>query len=154
MLAKDSRNTWIRTLIAAVLFALAISPAKAQRAFAFRHVGIDAGLSHERVNNITMGSRGFLWVSTMWGLDNYDGYSISSVAPPDSLLCDGELLGAQEFGGDTMIVRHTQGYFLFIRSKMSFTPAEDFLRRNGAENKPDEVWVDGRITCGWWRGTT
>lgn len=144
MLAKDSRNTWIRTLIAAVLFALAISPAKAQRAFAFRHVGIDAGLSHERVNNITMGSRGFLWVSTMWGLDNYDGYSISSVAPPDSLLCDGELLGAQEFGGDTMIVRHTQGYFLFIRSKMSFTPAEDFLRRNGAENKPDEVWVDGR----------
>ncbi len=144
MHAKDSRNSWIRTLLTCVLFTLALSQAVAQRPFAFMHVGIDAGLSHERVNNIIKGSRGFLWVSTMWGLDTYDGYTISSVAPPDTLLNDGELLGAQEFGGDTMIVRSTQGYILFIRSKMTFTPADNFLRSNGAEGKPDEVWVDGQ----------
>ncbi len=143
MLAKDNRNQWIGMLLAIMLCACHITSASAQRAFAFRHVGLDAGLSHERVNNITKGSRGFLWVTTMWGLDNYDGYTVSSVAPPDTLLHDGELLGSQEFGGDTMIVRSTQGYILFIRSKMTFAAANNFLRSKGAKERPDEVWVDG-----------
>lgn len=110
---------------------------------AFRHVGMEAGLTHERVSSVCSGQRGFLWVSTLWGLDCYDGYSVSSFSVPDSVLRGGDVLGVQEYGADTMLVRMSTGVALFMRSQLAFSRADDFLRSHGAAAGVSDVWTDG-----------
>jgi len=42
--------------------------------FKFKHLSIDDGLSHSKVNVIFQDSRGFMWFGTNEGLNRYDGY--------------------------------------------------------------------------------
>ncbi|WP_295128646.1 hybrid sensor histidine kinase/response regulator transcription factor [uncultured Chitinophaga sp.] len=42
--------------------------------YQFSHVDIGQGLSNNQVNNIFRDSKGFMWFSTMSGLNRYDGY--------------------------------------------------------------------------------
>lgn len=112
--------------------------------FAFRHVGMEAGLSHERVNSVCAGGRGFLWLSTLWGVDCYDGYSITPFTLPDSVLRGGEVLSAQELGADSMLVRLSTGYAILVRNSLTFSRADSFLKVRGASSELNGVWVDGR----------
>ncbi|MCK7554772.1 hypothetical protein MKQ70_07060 [Chitinophaga sedimenti] len=58
-----------------ILFLLMRVPAIAQSDhFSFTHANITDGLSNNQVNNILQDSRGFMWISTMSGLNRYDGY--------------------------------------------------------------------------------
>ena len=43
---------------------------------AFKHLGIKEGLSDSQINFITQDSQGFMWFSTSYGLNRYDGYSM------------------------------------------------------------------------------
>lgn len=110
---------------------------------AFRHVGMESGLTHERVSSVCSGVKGFLWLSTLWGIDCYDGNAVTSFSMPDSVLRGGEVLGAQEFGSDTMLIRTSAGLALFMRSKLTFARADDFLRSRGATDEVRDVWTDG-----------
>ncbi len=132
----------LRALLLPLL--LCASLASAQPRFAFRHVGMESGLSHERVNSVCAGRRGFLWLSTLWGLDCYDGYTVTSFSIPDSILRGGEVLGAQEFGPDTMLLHLSDGYALLKRNTLTYSKADEFLRSRGATDSVSGVWVDGR----------
>lgn len=112
--------------------------------FAFRHVGMEAGLSHERVSSVCSGGRGFLWLSTLWGVDCYDGYSVTPFSLPDSVLRGGEVLSAQELGADSMLVRLSTGYAIFSRNSLTFSRADSFLKARGASPEFNGVWVDGQ----------
>ena len=135
--------TRVLSLVAALSLPIC-SIARGDAPIAFRHVGMEAGLTHERVNSVCSGQRGFLWVSTLWGLDCYDGYSVTSFAVPDSVLCGGDILGVQEYGPDTMLVRMSTGMALFSRSQLAFSRADCFLREHGAVGGKSDVWTDGR----------
>lgn len=130
-------------LFAAALLASICSSARGGYPVAFRHVGLEAGLTHERVSSVCSGRRGFLWVSTLWGLDCYDGYSVTSFAVPDTVLRGGDVLGVQEFGADTMLVRMSTGVALFSRDRLTFSRADRFLRAHGAADGASDVWTDG-----------
>ncbi len=137
-------STLRRLLLFSVSLWLCASAMRAGERFAFRHVGMESGLAHERVNSVCSGRRGFLWLSTQWGLDCYDGYSVSSFAVPDSVLRGGEVLGVQEFGADSMLVRLSNGFALFSRNNLTFSDADSFLRTRGAVGRVLGAWVDGR----------
>lgn len=135
-----------RVAVLTIFLITLIAPAlgQPQPRYAFRHVGMEAGLSHERINSVCVGRRGFLWLATHWGLDCYDGNTVTSFVVPDSLLHGSEVLGAQEFGGDTMIVRLTKGYVLLKRNSLTFCRADDFLASRGATKALYGAYVDGR----------
>lgn len=42
--------------------------------YGFRHLSKDDGISHDQINDIYQDSEGFMWISTAWGLNRYDGY--------------------------------------------------------------------------------
>lgn len=55
-----------------ILFLFVCSQADAQ--FRFFHLTSTEGLSHDHVNAIIQGKRGFIWIATDDGLNRYDGY--------------------------------------------------------------------------------
>lgn len=114
------------------------------RGIAFRHVGMEAGLTHERVNSVCSGRKGFLWLSTLWGVDCYDGNSVVAFAAPDSVLRGGEVYSVQEFGADSMLVRMSTGMAFFVRSQLAFSRADGYLSSVGALAGSSDVWTDGR----------
>lgn len=146
----------IRGLVIAALISLLLhsqagwaAPASS-RPFLFRHVGVEAGLSGSRVSDLMVDGRGFIWVSTIWGLDRYDGYEVSPVHVSGSL--DGEFFSAQELGPDSLLLKLAGGYALYSRSLMTFSSANAYFEACGATGRVDEAWVDGRqnlwMLCG------
>lgn len=120
------------------------------RSFLFRHVGIEAGLSGSRVSDLMVDGRGFVWASTIWGLDQYDGYEVSPAYVPDSL--QGEVFSAQELGPDSILIKMAGRYAIYSRSRMAFSYANAFFDACGAAGPVDDAWVDGRqnlwMLCG------
>src|SRR5512136_3114997 len=43
----------------------------------FKHLSVEAGLSHSTVNCILQDSKGFMWFGTDDGLSKYDGYNFT-----------------------------------------------------------------------------
>lgn len=62
----------VRVLVCLLL--IATGPAEAQRFF---HLTSTDGLSHDLVNGILKGTRGFMWIATRDGLNRYDGYNFT-----------------------------------------------------------------------------
>ncbi len=47
-----------------------------QSQYKFKHITIDQGLSHNRVTSVCQDSQGFIWMSTDYGADKFDGITI------------------------------------------------------------------------------
>lgn len=137
------RVTLCRCLLFAVLVATsACASAKQTAPIAFRHIGMESGLTHERVSSVCSGSNGILWVSTLWGIDSYDGSTVSSFSVPDSILRGGEVYTLQEFGPDSMLVRMSSGLAFFRRSLLSFTRADEYLKASGVPSGMTDIYTD------------
>ncbi|HZY81901.1 MAG TPA: two-component regulator propeller domain-containing protein, partial [Cyclobacteriaceae bacterium] len=61
----------------ALYFILLTQATYAQQTHRFFHLTSTEGLSHDHVNAIVKGSRGFIWIATDDGLNRYDGYQFN-----------------------------------------------------------------------------
>lgn len=129
--------------IAALTLFLCCGKAIASTSISFRHVGIESGASHPRVNDITIGNRGFVWVSTLWGVDRFDGDEVIPLAMPDHLTPATQIISTQELGADSLLVKTTTGFLLYSRSAAEFRPIGDLFTYSGAK-QADDAWVDNR----------
>jgi ligand-binding sensor domain-containing protein len=43
----------------------------------FEHIGVEEGLSNEKVTAILQDSKGYIWFGTFDGLNKYDGYTFT-----------------------------------------------------------------------------
>ena len=70
----------------------------------FEQIGIEQGLSNQKVNDILQDKNGFLWIATDNGLNKYDGYNfkVYKNVPDDpfsirhnkiNAICDSEIYG-------------------------------------------------------------
>ena len=66
------RIFWL-SLVAAVLFVCGPTGSAAQQ---IRHLGTTDGLSGRQTFNIVQDKKGFMWISTRFGIDRYDGQNI------------------------------------------------------------------------------
>lgn len=103
--------------------------------FRFKHLGIDNGLSHPDIRAVLKDSRGFVWVSTGFGLNRFDGYTVKSFFhdPRDttSLIDDG-ISRLFEAPGGMLVVQTSAGLNLYNSKKENFERhLEPFLSKYG-----------------------
>ena len=82
--------------------------------FQVTHVSENIGLSHQTVTNVMRDSRGFLWISTMDGLNRYDGKrnKIWRHVPGDSTtLSDSFIHAVTEFDDGSLWIATRNGGF-------------------------------------------
>lgn len=108
------------------------------QSFAFRHVGVESGLSHSRVSHLMLDSRGFVWASSQWGLDRYDGYELTPTPAPDTA----DVVSCHELGSDSVLVKTSRGFLVFCRSDMAFSRADSLFGVFGVGGGVDDAWVD------------
>lgn len=108
----------------------------------FRHVGIESGLSISKVNSLMRDAKGFVWASTAWGVDRYDGYEIRTLTLPDSLASSSEVLSVHELDSDSLLIKTTNGFLIYSRRCMTFAPAEPYFRARGTTANVEDAWVD------------
>lgn len=110
------------------------------QSFAFRHVGVETGLSHSRVSHLMLDSHGFIWASSQWGLDRFDGYELTPTPAPDT----SDVVSSHELGTDSVLVKTSRGFLVFCRSGMTFTAADSLFGFFDAPGAVDDAWVDLR----------
>ena len=114
---------------------------------AFRHLGVKDGLSNSQINHITKDSQGFMWFSTPYGLNRYDGYTfkkfLRNSKEPHSLP-ENNIEDVQE-NADGLLWVHTlrSGYAYYDPAKETFHPAAPLLQeRYGIPDAPTLMYID------------
>lgn len=114
--------------------------------FVFKHLGVNDGLSHSQINYITKDSQGFMWFSTTYGLNRYDGYSFkvfthNSKNPyslPENSIEDIQ----EDARGELWVHTAHLGYMYYDPEKETFQPAGPLLEKYGIPDAPYLMYID------------
>ncbi|MCC8411270.1 response regulator [Mucilaginibacter sp. UR6-1] len=92
--------------------------------YAFSHINVNTGLSHNNVTAFIKDSRGFLWIGTQNGLNRYDGNTFKlyqhDAANPKSL-SDNFIISIFDAPGDKFWIKTQSGYSIYDQSTESFS---------------------------------
>ena len=124
----------------------------------FEHIGIEEGLSNERVTTMLQDSKGFLWFGTFDGLYKYDAYSFTKYQKnpfdPNSLSHNFIYTIFEDKYG-TIWVSTFEGLCKFDRSTEKFTrykpsPDAKFSNPNISAIEEDSdgmIWAGSFLAC-------
>lgn len=145
-ISYSTLNAMKRTLLI-ILCLCSLTSLRAVNEFPFRHLRVNDGLSNSQINYITKDSQGFMWFSTSYGLNRYDGYSFKiftrNSKDPYSLP-ENNVDDVQE-GADGLLWVHTMhnGYVYYNPDKETFHPAGPLLREKyGIPDEPYLMYID------------
>lgn len=131
-----------------ILLILAVITGYAEETFRFRHITMADGLSDNQINHITRDSQGFMWFSTLHGLNRYDGYRFKIFAKSASHndIPNSFIHNVQEDATGTLWIRHNPyNYTCYDPHKEVMLDAEKVLAENyGITERITYVYV----TCG------
>lgn len=132
-----------------ILFILAfisstLSVCGQRKDISFKHITMDMGLSHNAVNDIYCDEKGFIWFSTVWGLNRYDGYKMKTFIHADDSISipDNYLMWVRDLSDGKKLVHHGSGYSFYDEYTERFADANRFLMTLGLEGHLDNVYVD------------
>lgn len=114
---------------------------------AFKHLGVSDGLSDSQINHITKDSQGFMWFSTSYGLNRYDGYTFKLFTrknkTPNSLP-DNFIDNVQEDANGLLWVHTSRlGYVYYNPEKETFHPVGPYLLEHyGIPEEPTLLYID------------
>ncbi len=137
-------------LILAILIAFLVSDVWGQPVFKKTRYALEDGLSHNTVMNMTMDSRGFLWIATMDGLNRFDGLEIKEYRPVSSdsnSISDNFIHGIHEHeNGNLWISTRDGGLNVFDPVTEKFALFSSGI--NNSANFPDRqismLWKDSK----------
>lgn len=114
----------------------------------FTHLTTKDGLSDNEINSVSRDSRGFMWISTAYGLCRYDGYSFKNFVKDDShgslpFYSVGKI--QEDASGNIWISTNSQRYAYFDTRKEAFIMAETVLaEKYGLQVNPKILFVDSK----------
>lgn len=119
--------------------------AQSQPYYDFKHITTQDGLSSHQVNDIYKDEEGFVWFSTAWGLNRYDGYTMvhfNHKTDDEASLPSNETYWIRDINGDKMLVKHGAGFAVYDKRANVFASADDFFVSIGIDEKIDFAYVD------------
>lgn len=138
----------MRRVLFSFLFALAVSLAGATSGYPFMRLEVADGLSSNSVNAIYKDREGFVWISTAFGLNRYDGYSfrVYRNVDEDSTSIPNSSVGRViESGPGQLWVKTDNGYVLFDKRKDRFIrDIAPFMAAMGSRGTPSLIHADRR----------
>ena len=133
-----------RTLTLLFIFINTLLISNAQHYYDFKHISIEDGLSSNQVNDVYKDAEGFIWFSTAWGLNRYDGYNIiqffrdgEGVSLPDNYVN-----WVRDIEGERLLISCKTGYVVYNKRTDTFVDANQFFRSMGIDNKITFLHVD------------
>lgn len=132
--------------IALLLFSvfLLLFPAKAEK-ISFTHLTMQNGLSHNQINCIVKDDEGFVWLSTAWGLNRFDGYNFRVFAEHEgdsTALVHNYVMGLQTLGNGRLLVESLGGYQIFDSHTEKFVKVSKLFAAAGGEGLIERIYVD------------
>ncbi len=127
-----------------LLFAFTALFANAQD-FSFKHFSMLDGLSHNQVNDICRDDEGFMWLSTAWGLNRYDGYTFRHIlnSPGDSLSLQNNYVEmVRVLHNNRLLVRSASGFQIYDCNTERFLPSSEFTNAIGTNAEITVYYVD------------
>lgn len=100
--------------------------------FSFKHITMLDGLSSNKVNNIYRDQEGFVWISTAWGLNQYDGYSMRHFLHDDtdsSSLSENNVQWVRDIAGERLLVKMFRHFAIFDKHTEKFEDVTDAIFR-------------------------
>ncbi|HTJ52495.1 MAG TPA: two-component regulator propeller domain-containing protein [Cyclobacteriaceae bacterium] len=130
-----AKKVFVPALVVGCLLWMQQSFAQTEQ-FKFKHLSTNEGLSHPEISSIFKDSRGFIWIGTGFGLNQFDGYKVKSFFhnPHDttSLIADG-ISRLYEAPEGFLVVQTSRGLNLYNSEKENFVRRpEPFLAKYGA----------------------
>ena len=115
--------------------------------FSFTHLTMQDGLSNNKVNDIYRDAEGFVWFSTTWGLNRFDGYSMKVFLnnPQDSLsLGDNDVAWVRDIANDRMLVRSQRHFWIYDKHSETFVHADELISLTGVDEVTAIAFVDSK----------
>lgn len=123
----------LRRFVVAVLMSVGVTflaAAQVVREARFENISTTEGLSNNNINHIYQDYQGYIWISTLSGLNRYDGYEIKSFfhkANDPTTLLNNTVVWVAE-GPDQMLwVKNGGGISLYNPYSEQFQPADKYL---------------------------
>lgn len=137
----NSNSRMRHFFISLISIALALSVTASENIL-FKHFTLRDGLSDNQVNSITRDSKGFIWISTSYGLCRYDGYEFRNFMKesnnPESLPFYCVESVQEDHEGMLWVSFGLKRYACYNPVKEVFTDAGKMFRRNtGLKESPD-----------------
>ncbi len=126
-------------------FALIMSVVTMAGDFSFRHINMRDGLSNEQVNDVYKDDAGFMWFSTAWGLNRYDGYNMKVFVnnPNDEhSIASNYVEWVQGLKDGKLLVKTPIALQIYDSYTEKFTVADELHDAFGVEGRFDVVFVD------------
>ena len=145
-------NKLLPLICAATLIAL--TPARAND-YGFKHITQSNGLSNNQVNDIYKDADGFVWFSTSWGLNRYDGYEMTVfLSEPDdsTTLLANFIEWTRDIPGDRMLVKMGENYNIYDKHTEKFSNGINYFKSIGITDWISAVCVDTKSNI--WFGLT
>lgn len=112
--------------------------------YRFRHMTTDDGLTHNQVNDIYQDAHGFVWLSTAWGLNIYDGYKFKTfLSAEDSTTLKSNFVNwARDISRDRMLVHTSAGNCIYDRTTDKFSYDVSMYMPEGSYELDIRTYVD------------
>lgn len=132
---------YLNCLSLTIFFVLIITLASAQEQSDFNlnrlvHIGMEQGLSSDKVNCIFQDKKGFIWIGTDYGLNQYDGYYFkvfTKINDDSSSLTDNDIKCLTQDAAGNIWIGTTHGL-----NVMNYETGK--IARFVSKNKSDTIW--------------
>lgn len=119
----------------------------------FHHLDVDMGLSHGYITDIYQDRYGFMWFSTLNGINRYDGYELRSYYPSSIGGKNNSIQKVREDNFGNLWVLTSQGTYIFDPKEEALKSCSSILRNLGITGELRNVDVS-QSTLIWQSGDT
>lgn len=137
--------TNIRYALAALLTLACGATQAGPSTFSFKHITMLDGLSSNKVNDVYRDEEGFVWISTAWGLNQYDGYTMRHFLHDDAdstSLSENHILWVRDIAGERLLVKTYRTFAVFDKHSETFRDITNLFLEAGPVPHESIVYVD------------
>lgn len=114
--------------------------------YMFSHLSMMNKLSHTQVNDVFKSTDGYVWFSTAWGLNRYDGYSMQTflnVMGDSTSIPNNYIDWVRDIPGDRLFIKNNlTKYCFFDKRTETFSDASTFFKNIGLRGYAESAFID------------